>query len=322
MRAFVTGGTGFVGSHLVEELLDRGAEVRALVRSDPKWLAGLPVEFVSGDLTDGDLLRRSLEGVDTVFHVGGLTRARTERELHEANVMATERLLDAASNASVGRMMVTSSQAAGGPSESAPIDETAPMRPLSAYGRSKAAMEEVVAGHAMAERSTIIRPPSVYGPRERDIFTAIKTAARQRVFPIIGDAHTPVLALVHVKDLVRGMVDAAGAESAASDTYYLTGPRNYAWDELRGALEKALGHSILRIRIPTALVGPAGALIEGAGRLFGAYPPFNREKAIEVRRQWLASSNRAAASFGYQPRIDIEEGLAETVKWYREAGWL
>jgi nucleoside-diphosphate-sugar epimerase len=322
MRAFVTGGTGFVGSHLVEELLSRGAEVRALVRSDPKWLAGLPVDLVSGDLADVEALGKWLEGVDAVYHVGGLTRARTEAELNAANVTATQNLLDASSLAGVSRFLVTSSQAAGGPSQGEPIDETAPMQPLTAYGRSKAAMEELVAAHELAPRSTIIRPPSVYGPRERDIFTAIRTAARQRVFPVVGDSRSPALALVHVKDLVRGMVDAAGAESAAGDTYYLTGPRDYSWDELRQALEKALGHAVLRIPLPTSLVGPAGALVEGAGRLVGVYPPFNREKAIELRRQWLASSARAAASFGYEPRIDIEEGMRDTVQWYRSEGWL
>ncbi len=322
MRAFVTGGTGFVGSHLVEELLRRGTQVRALVRSSPRWLDGLPIEILSGTLGDVGALKEMLRDVDAVFHVGGLTRAPAEGDLFEANVDATRRLLDAAEGAGVPRLLVTSSQAAAGPSAGAPIDETAPMRPLSAYGRSKAAMEEMVRAHDVVDRTIVIRPPSVYGPREADIYTAIRTADRQRIFPIIGDPSTPALALVHVHDLVRGMVDASESDAALGGTFYLTGQRDYSWNEMKTAVERAIGHRALRVPMPRSFVAPAGAVAEAAGRLFGRYPPFNRDKARELRAEWRASSGRAAATFGYRPSIALDEGMRETVKWYRENGWL
>jgi len=322
MRAFVTGGTGFVGSHLVEELLRRGVDVSALVRSEPRWLKGLPVGLVAGDLDDPVALRKSLEGVDVVFHVAGLTRAPDEALLREANVETTRRLMDAAADAGVPRLLITSSQAAAGPSAGAPLDEAAPMQPVSAYGRSKAAMEEAVRDHPLADRSVIVRPPSVYGPREADIHTMIRTAARQRVFPVVGDAHAPALALVHIRDLVRGMADAAASDAAAGHTFFLAGPRDYAWEEIRTALEAALGHRIVRVPVPRGLVVPAGALAEGLARLVGSYPPLNRDKAREARERWLASSRRASETFGYRPEVDIEQGMRETVAWYRENGWL
>jgi nucleoside-diphosphate-sugar epimerase len=322
MRAFVTGGTGFVGSHLVEELLRRGTDVRALVRSTPKWLDGLPVEVLPGGLDDTVALEKALRDVDAVFHVGGLTRAPAEADLFEANVEATRRLLDAAAGAGVPRVLVTSSQAAAGPSAGAPLDESAPMRPLSAYGRSKAAMEEMVRAHDIADRTVIVRPPSVYGPREADIHTIIRTADRQRIFPVVGDPGAPALALVHIDDLVRGMADAAESDAAAGGTFFLTGERDYAWDELHRALERALGHRVLRVPVPGALVVPAGALAEGAGRLFGRYPPINREKARELRAEWRASSARAADTFGFEPTVGLDAGMRDTVQWYRKHGWL
>jgi dihydroflavonol-4-reductase len=322
MRAFVTGGTGFVGSHLVEELLERGAEVRALVRSSPRWLANLPVEVVSPDLGDPAALREALRDTDTLFHVGALTRAPAEAALLEANVEDARRVLDAAAGAGVARVLVTSSQAAAGPSNGAPLDEFAPMRPLSAYGRSKAAMERMVRDHVLGDRTVIVRPPSVYGPREVDIHTIIRTAAHQRIFPVVGDARAPSLSLVYVSDLVRGMADAVSSEAAAGGTFFLTGPRDYSWDEVRKAVAAALGHAVLRVPVPRALVAPAGALAEGFGRLFGRYPPLNRDKAREARAEWRASSDHARETFGYDPLVELDEGMRQTVDWYREHGWI
>ncbi len=325
MRAFITGGTGFVGSHLAEELLGRGyAEVRCLVRSEPGWLGGLGVVPVRGDLFDAEALREGVRGVDLVYHVAGLTRAETQEALDRVNVTGTLNVLDAVREVTpeVRRVLVTSSLAACGPSGAQPLKEAEPLEPVSRYGLSKARMEEAVRAQHGDLPVTIVRPPAVYGPREADIFTLIRAADRQRVFPVVGKGEQPQLSLVHVRDLVRGMADAAESRKTAGETYFIGSEAYYAWNEIRDAVLGALGHRALKLNVPRRLVGPVGAAVERVGGLFGQYPPLNREKAREATGTWLCSVAKARRDFGYRQTVEIEEGMAEAVAWYRQHGWL
>lgn len=327
--AFVTGGTGFVGSHVVEELLGRGYAVRALVRSDLKWLTDLLVEPVRGDLFAADALRRGVAGADVVVHVAGLTRARDQATLDRANVEGTVHLLDAVrqSGSGVRRVLVTSSLEAMGPNRVRPDGTPVPAteadepRPISMYGRSKARMEEAVRTRFPDLPVTVVRPPAVYGPREADIFEMIRGASRG-LFPIVGDGRTPRLSLVHVRDLARGMVDLVETPGVGGGTYFVGSERAYSWEEVRTAVETALGRRTLRLPVPTAFTGMAGVLSESAGRLAGTLPPLTRDKAEAARYAWTCSVEKAARAAGYRQRVGLAEGMVETVRWYRESGWL
>ena len=138
----------------------------------------------------------------------------------------------------------------------------------------------------------------------------------------MGNGNERKLDLVHVLDLVNGMIAAAESEATPGRTYFLAGPRGYSWDEIRSAIRGALGHGALSINVPRMLVGVVGAASEGIGKLFGKYPPLNREKAREAKASWLVSSEKARADFGYTAAVSLEEGMRETVRWYREKGWL
>lgn len=326
--AFLTGGTGFVGSWVAEDLMRRGYAVRALVRSAPKWLDGLAVETVRGDLDDAAALRQGVEGADVVVHVAGLTRARDQQTLDRSNVEGTLRLLDAVrQSGGARRVLVTSSLEAMGPNHIRPDGTPIPAteddvpQPVSMYGLSKARMETEVRAQFPDLPVTIVRPPAVYGPREADIYEMIRGAARG-LFPVVGDADVPRLSLVHVRDLARGMADVLEAPGAEGETYFLGSPRGYTWREVREAVEAALGRRTLPLPVPGALLGAAGALAEGVGGLLGTLPPLTRDKAEAARHAWVCSIAKAEREVGYVPRVGLTEGMAGAVGWYRQQGWL
>ncbi len=330
--AFVTGGTGFVGSHLVEELLRREVdEVRCMVRSDPKWLSDLDVTYVHGDLSDVETLWSALDGVTHVYHVAGITRAPKWEPFYEINVRGTLNLLGALKHAApdVKRVLVTSSLAAVGRCDAARATEEHPLRPVSRYGKSKAQMEEALHHtHQMttsywdALPITVVRPPAVYGPRDRDILDFFR-AVQRHVCPVVGSGSEEALSLIHARDLARGMVDASRSPTAEHETYHLGSEQPYAWNEVKRAATDALDTWAVTVPVPPVLVGAVGLLAEAWGSLTSSYPPLNRDKAREIRHAITACSiEKAQQHFDFQPRIPLDEGVAETVNWYRTQGWL
>ena len=330
--AFVTGGTGFIGSHLVEALQQRGyGEVRCLVRTRLKWLEGLDIVPVRGVMEDEEMLREAVRGVDYVYHIAGVTREQRWEVFEQGNVVAPLTLLRVikAVNPTIKKVLITSSLAAVGLAETNVVDEETPLNPLTLYGRSKAAMERALAAPAddgivylNALPVVVIRPPAVYGPREADIYTFFKTV-NTGLCPMIGSGTEPELSLVHVRDLVRGMIDAAESDATAGETYFLGSDDAYSWRQIKAATTAALGKKALTVPVPRALVGVVGAAVEGISKLFGQYPPLNREKAREILdAAKMCSSQKAHRHFGYRQQVSLEDGVRETIAWYKAEGWL
>jgi dihydroflavonol-4-reductase len=326
MRALVTGASGFIGSHLVDHLLSKGFTVRVLLRktSSQEWLRNVPVEVIYGDLFTESVLLDAVRGVDYVYHSAGLTKAKTPEEYFRANATGTRNLLLASQKASpaLRRFVHVSSQAAVGPSSSlTPIDESVTPHPLTTYGRSKWAAEQECLTMMASLPITIVRPPAVFGPRDRDILEFFSTV-NKGLQPIVGFA-SKYISLIHVTDLARGCVMAGESPNSIGKAYFISSKRAYDWKEIGDLTSRIIGKKVLRVRIPE----PAVYLIAAVAEAIAYFSPkpalVNLEKARDmVQQYWTCDSSRALTDFGYEQNIDLEEGIRNTVEWYRARGWI
>lgn len=325
MRVLITGATGFVGSHLVTALAERGAEIRALVRrtSRTEQLERLGVQRIEGGLDEPAALARAVDGVEVVFHLAALTSARSEAEYERTNVGGTVRLLEAIAGASERprRLVYLSSLAAVGPSvDGRPVGRGDPCRPLTTYGRTKLAGEEACLRAGELIETVVLRPPAVYGPRDREMLRFFRLAARG-LLPVPAGAERMVQ-LVHVADLAEAALRAASAPGAAG-VYHVAEPRAYRWDEVAELFGKALGRRVRTMKIPPSFLRIAAALSETAAGAVGRSTVFNREKARELLAPgWLCETTTLQDEVGFTPQIPLAAGLAQTAAWYRAEGWL
>jgi len=324
MKAFVTGGTGFIGSHLADYLIDDDAwgTVKCLVRSDEKWLEGKSYKKISGDLDSIKTIERALVDTDVVFHLAAIVKAPSQKEFIHANVEATENLLRLAQRNGIKKMVILSSLAAAGPSNGEPLREDDEMDPVSTYGKSKKQMEEMI--HALADNDmsiTILRPPAVYGPREDQIFTLFKMMSKG-IAPIVGDGENPKLSLLYVQDLVQAIVKAAKQSEKGVNTYFIGGDRITNWNEIKDIVSTVLGKKSITLKIKPDWVKKIAGAVETTSALFGSYPVLNREKANEMILTWTCSHDKAVKELSYKPEFTLEEGISRTLRWYKKHNWL
>jgi len=330
MRIAVTGGTGFVGSHVVESLLAAGHELSCLVlpSEGSGWLDGKGVHFHEGSVLDRASLGPFLEGCDAIVHLAGLTRARTEAEFLAVNAEGAVNVIEAAlalkssGSRAPRHVLVMRSLAAVGPSspDGACLDEDAPRRPISPYGRSKAALEDAVAGYAGRIDYTIIRAPGAYGPRDRDFLQYFKLVSRGlRV--IIGPRN--VLSLVYAKTLAAAIASCVQNPAAYGQAFFIADEGAVDWDQFSAMIERALGRKTLRIKVPEWAVSVVAFLSWLARPLLRKPPLVTANKILEMRQPcWIVSTAKAERLLGFRPLMTTEEAIAETAAWYRERDWL
>jgi dihydroflavonol-4-reductase len=326
MNIFVTGATGFIGSFLCESLVGAGHQVTCLVRkqSNLRWIADLDIQCFYGSLQDKNSLIRGMEDCEMVYHVAGLTKARTAAEYFQANLQGTKNIIDAAlvHKKNIKRFVLVSSQTAVGPSPTImPIDETFPANPLTDYGKSKRAAEEYALSLIDTLPITILRPPAVYGPRDTDILEFFRTV-KFGIIPQLGGSEK-YLSLIHVKDLVRGIIIAANYQKAAGQIYFITSPEPYAWEEIARITLKTLQKKGIRLAVPLGLIKGVALLSEGIASLTKKPALVNKQKVIDMEQDfWTCSPEKAKKELGFECQIGLENGIRETLIWYKEQKWL
>ncbi len=327
MRILLTGGSGFIGSYVAAQLADGGHEVRALVRtsSDTRRLEQVPgLELATGALDDRGSLRAAVTGCDAVVHLAGLVKARSRSEFFTVNAEGTANVLEAAVAArSEGRFVHVSSLAAIGPSpDGSPVHEGTPPHPVTAYGRSKLAGEQVVLDAAGRIPVTVIRPPVVYGPGDRETLSFFK-AVQRRTLPMLGDGRN-TLSVLYAADCAAAIVAATLSDGPSGRAYFVEDGRVQVWREALHDIETALGRRArLRTGVPPWTLRLAAAASQTWGAITGTPRMLTLDKVHELeQRHWVCSGEVARRELGWEPRVPWHEGVELAAAWYRREGWL
>jgi nucleoside-diphosphate-sugar epimerase len=321
----ITGANGFVGARLCRKFLDEGFQVVAGVRrtGDLSLLSGMQLSLAYGDITEPESLPEMASGVNYVVHNAGLVKARTRERFFKVNVEGTGNLFETIAdfNPFIKRVVYVSSTAASGPvRDKRPVLESDPPRPMTAYGESKVAGEEVALSYRDRFNVVVVRPTGVYGPGDKEILSFFKSVNRG-IRPEIGDTNR-LIHLIHVDDVCEAVYKAAMAEVASGSIYHIAEKKAYRMCQLLDLLTAASGRKTHTLKLSANMFRKIAALSEWFMKLFGKTPMLTREKAEELLASWEFSTDKAKDELGFESAVGFDIGAKDTLAWYRKEGWL
>ncbi|MES2457286.1 MAG: NAD(P)-dependent oxidoreductase [Bacteroidota bacterium] len=326
-KVLITGATGFVGYHLIEKALAAGLEVYCAVRasSDTSHLSDFSIQYLDLNYRDRDQLITVLEEhqFSYIIHAAGTTKAKTAEDYNSINAGYTQNLALAAVQAKIKleKFVFVSSLAALGPLSdlSLEIQDDKPGHPVTNYGASKLLAEQYLL-EVKELPLIVIRPTAVYGPREKDIFILFKSI-NGGLEPYIG-SFKQQLSFIYVKDLAAVIIQALfSAETGKS--YNVSDGQAYDRYVLAKEVKKALNKKTFMFHIPIGIVRLMAAGMDLLYSRSKSTPTLNKEKMAELTAvNWACSIEHAKRDLAYSPKFNLESGIKDTVKWYKENNWL
>lgn len=337
MKILVTGGTGFIGSHLVEKLLNEGHKVKVLVRESESngikfqnkdaraFLKELDAEICYGDLTDKDSLLKAVNNVDAVFHLAAIARPMEipDKTYFIINEQGTKNLLESCKNKKLKKIVIMSSVSAVGPThDENPVNEKSVCKPIDIYGWSKLAAEKAGFEYIQKYKLPIVflRPPMVFGPRDFEMLRWFKFISK-RFFPIKGNKEG-LMEFLYVENLIEACLLAL-TKGKTGEIYHITNEKHYTVDEIVSAIAKAEGIKVLPIKFPKFSFIIAGYAMEFFAKLFGFHPLFKHDTVEWMTKKfWYSDCSKAKKELGYTAKISLDEGVKKTVEYYKLKGYI
>ena len=327
MKVLVTGAAGFLGGHLIDMLVERGDEVRAMVRpvEDASYLRTLSgVEIVNGDLTNAASLKRAVQGVERVYNVGAKTGPWGPESVYRAiNVYGLADLVHAAMDAGVQRIVHTSSITVYGHSLHGVVTEDAPYHAEdNPYSRTKIEGEKLVADLVESGAPIVmVRPAWIYGPRDTASFAKYIERVESGKFFLIGSGQN-IVPTVYVRDVAQGLIKAGDAgNEVIGQAYTLANDERVTQEMYLNTIADALQMPHISLKVPFPVLYTAGRGAELAwqamGRRNAAPPPLTTYGITLQGGDQQFSIDKARRELGYAPQYDIQRGVSEGVKWYR-----
>jgi dihydroflavonol-4-reductase len=323
MKALLTGGTGFIGSHLAEFLLDEGAVVFALVR-DPhnlKWLKGLNIHLLNGNLLSIPALPTD---IDYVFHVAGLTNSSNLADYYTVNQQGTASLFKSLHDQEIQpkKIICLSSLAAVGPScDGKPVQESDVPHPITPYGKSKLMGEVEALKFKEVYPIIILRAPGVIGPRDKDFLHYFKWI-KKGALPAIGSKQR-YMSVCYVKDLIRAFYICSQKELESGEIFNIGDPNPCSYDEFGEMAARAIGRKLRKVKIPIPVGYLAALVADVAGKISKKPSILNLHKFKQMKqRGWVADMRKATEELSFQPQYSLQEAIQVTINWYLNHNWL
>jgi nucleoside-diphosphate-sugar epimerase len=327
MKTFITGATGFIGSHLVEALRRNHRDVRCLVRKncDREHLKKLGVEFVFGDLLDKDSLKKAVQGVNVVYHLAGKVFARNAREFFAINVTGTKNLIEASLSNGIDKFVYFSSIAAVGPNinRNTLLSENSPCKPVTAYGRSKCEAEKLIKEFSdkFSDKyklsTVIIRPPMVYGPgavhcRSSKLFRMIS----KKRFAFIGNGENNINTCF-IENLIQGILLLEQREGLQKNNIYFFGDEEIiSFREFVKIIADEGGIRMPDIHLSVPVAKCIALISQEVSRLFRFTPSITLDTIQEVINDWNYDMTFTKRELGYMPKVKLIDGVKRTIAWY------